>query len=605
MTSPNEKALRKRIRKWLLVQLAIPLSCGCIAPGQRKAQFVNSDPQPQISLVVPSAIELGETALATNLPPATVPDLETVLPKTAVVPAKALPVANSLRPTVQSTAYHRPVQVVQPTPLASSAYARSTKRASSDNSQLTSSHGDVHFDTASQISELSTSQSLALNEIPADVDIFEPQPQVIDLSSALGMAGGNAWSIQLARQKTIAAHADVLSAEAKWLPNLQFGIGWNKHDGRIQTSDGQVIEASRGSLFVGGGSTWGTAPVAGGSGGPLRLSADLALADAYFGTRIADRMLSAQRVGVSVARNDALLRAGLAYVDLVEAAGRVADAQAAIDAASKLVHMTEQFEQAGAGAQADVDRARTELARLEGVSQNAVRLFNVRSASLARALRLDPRFRLLPADQLIVPVSLFDTSLDLESQIATALATRPEFLQIRNQISAYCLEVDKAQVEPWIPHVAMAASAGSFGGGVGSQLNNSADRSDIDLQAVWQLDSMGLGTSARRQRARSILAQQRIRLADFRDEVTAQVVRAYEDVINYRTQIDSAESALASAASSYQRNFDRVRADEGLPIELLQAIQAQATGLNARTTAVSNYNRAQLELAHAAGQLSL
>ena len=167
--------------------------------------------------------------------------------------------------------------------------------------------------------------------------------QGIDLASALGMAGGNAWAIQLARQKTVEAHANLQQAEALWLPTLQFGVGWNNHSGRIQATDGNVIEASRGSLFVGGGATLGTAPVAGGSGGPLRLFADLALVDAYFNPKIATRQWSASRAGVSVAKNDALLNAGLAYVDLLQAAGQIADTEAAMAAVQQLLNLTETF----------------------------------------------------------------------------------------------------------------------------------------------------------------------------------------------------------------------------------------------------------------------
>ncbi len=60
---------------------------------------------------------------------------------------------------------------------------------------------------------------------------------------------------------------------------------------------------------------------------------------------------------------------------------------------------------------------------------------------------------------------------------------------------------------------------------------------------------------------------------------------------------------LALAESSDQRNLERIRADEGLPIELQQAITAKANGLRARTAAVANYNRAQLRLMYATGQL--
>lgn len=427
----------------------------------------------------------------------------------------------------------------------------------------------------------------------------------IDLASALGMAGGNAWTIQLARQKTVEAHANLQQAEALWLPTLQFGVGWNNHSGRIQATDGNVIEASRDSLFVGGGATLGTAPLAGGSGGPLRLFADLALVDAYFNPKIATRQWSAKQAGVSVAKNDALLQAGLAYMELVQAAGQIADTEAAITAVQQLLNLTETFAAAGAGARADVDRAATAKARLEQKLQNAQRLFRTRSASLARRLRLDPRFELYPADQVIVPLELLADSSDLEMLIQKALAKRPEVNELGHEIAGLCLEVKKQQLAPWIPLVAVTSSGGSFGGGKGSEINDQAGRTDLDVQALWQLESLGLGVVAKRNRAASRLSQRRTELSDLRDEITAEVISQQENVLNYRLQIDSANESLAMAEESYNRNLLRVRADEGLPIELLQAIQARASCLEDRTTAVAGYNRSQLRLLYATGQIGL
>ena len=265
------------------------------------------------------------------------------------------------------------------------------------------------------IEALPTPMDISESEISnSEISMPSSDPQVIDLASSLGMAGANAWTIQLARQRTLEAHADLTAAKALWLPSLQMGIGWNNHGGRIQATDGQVIEAARSSLFFGGGATFGSAPVAGGSGGPLRLSADLALADAFFGQKIAGRNLAARRYGVSVAQNQAVVRAGLAYIDLLEAAAMQADAQAAIDAASELLQLTQTFQQAGAGAQADVDRAATEQARLQQQLQDAERRRRTASASLARNLRLDPRTFLSPADPTMMPLEL---SADVEISI--------------------------------------------------------------------------------------------------------------------------------------------------------------------------------------------
>jgi outer membrane protein TolC len=444
--------------------------------------------------------------------------------------------------------------------------------------------GDIHQDTLTAHSGL------------------EPG-QPIDLGAALGMAGGNAWTIQLARQKTVEALAEVLRAKAIWLPTLQAGVGWNKHDGRIQTSAGDVIQASRNSVFLGGGATLGNALIAGGSGGPFRLMADVAIAEAFFGPKIASRNYDAERFGVSVAKNQAMLRAGTAYIDLLEAAGRVADAQAAIASADELVQLTRKFEAAGAGAQADVDRAVTERTRLQQALQNATRLYRVHSASLAQRLRLDPTELLQPADPYLVPVTLISQSDDPLGLIRTAFSRRPEICEQAQRISALSVESTMEQVAPWIPNVTMATSAGMFSGGTGSQAVNAGGRGDVDLQALWELENMGRGVAAKRKRVASRLTQQRILLADLQDQIRTEVVQANENVANYWLQIRSTESALETAESSYQRNLLRVQNAEGLPIELLQAIDARADALRARTAAVADYNRAQLELLFATGQL--
>lgn len=442
-----------------------------------------------------------------------------------------------------------------------------------------------------------------IDEMAANFDVVESQ-QSIDLASSLGMAGANAWTIQLARQRTVEAHADWRQARALWLPTLQFGVGWNKHDGRIQATDGNVIEASRGSLFVGGGATLGSAPVAGGSGGPLRLTADLAIADAYFAPKIASRSWAASKANIMVAQNKAVLDAGVGYINLLEASGQVADAQAAISSANQLLALTQTFEQAGAGAKADVDRAATERARLARRLADANRLQRTRSAILARRLRLDPRLTLHVVDQVIVPIELSSDITDVDSQIATAMSVRPEIQRQSQLISSLCLAVKKENIDPWLPRLAVATSAGNFGGGTGSSLDNQASRSDVDLQAVWELENLGVGVAAKRSRAGSRLAQSRTELADLRDQISADVVQAYENVLNYRTQIESSREALELAEASYQRNLQRVRADEGLPIELLQAITARASALSDRTEAISNYNRSQLQLLYATGQLA-
>jgi outer membrane protein TolC len=62
-----------------------------------------------------------------------------------------------------------------------------------------------------------------------------------------------------------------------------------------------------------------------------------------------------------------------------------------------------------------------------------------------------------------------------------------------------------------------------------------------------------------------------------------------------------AESGIRAATDSYQRNMERIRAGEGLPIEVLQSIQALDEARREYVRAVVGHNEAQFRLHRALG----
>ena len=64
---------------------------------------------------------------------------------------------------------------------------------------------------------------------------------------------------------------------------------------------------------------------------------------------------------------------------------------------------------------------------------------------------------------------------------------------------------------------------------------------------------------------------------------------------------DAAGPSQGTTIRTALTNFDRVRASEGLPIELIQAIRARTQALNDYTRAVADYNRSQFRLLRAIG----
>ena len=82
------------------------------------------------------------------------------------------------------------------------------------------------------------------------------------------------------------------------------------------------------------------------------------------------------------------------------------------------------------------------------------------------------------------------------------------------------------------------------------------------------------------------------------------MIAAAGDSASYRRQINAAEEGLDAANQSYALNVERIRDAEGIPLELVQAIQARTNSQNRLTDAICNYNRSQYRLLHAIGQPS-
>lgn len=423
----------------------------------------------------------------------------------------------------------------------------------------------------------------------------------IDLANALGLGGATNLQVRIARTQLFRAQARHFEAKTLWLPSIRFGVGYNKHDGSIQATEGDVIEAPRNSLFYGGGLGLGAAPLAAGSGGPPRLFVNLSLADAYFKPLAACQEVAAHGAAERAASNDSLAEIAEGYYSLVEAHGLLANAAAAQDLTKNMVGLVEDFERQGFSSKTEVFRAQTELGRRQREVADAERLSIVRSADLARVLRLPAQVHLAPVEEFVMPIEMVDAGMDADALIAIAMGSRPEVRQYAALREAACFRVREEHWRPWIPNVQAGASGGGFGGGPSTDFPGTTSRSDVDLLAVWEWKNLGLGNVALQRQRRGQLHQRVLELEAVRDRIAAEVVAASADVVSYRRQLEIARDAIVAAQQSYQLNEQRIRASEGLPIELLQSISALADARDAYTAAVANYNRAQYRLIRAMG----
>ena len=85
------------------------------------------------------------------------------------------------------------------------------------------------------------------------------------------------------------------------------------------------------------------------------------------------------------------------------------------------------------------------------------------------------------------------------------------------------------------------------------------------------------------------------------DRVAREIVEAHTQCESLREQIPVAQSGIRLAADSYQRNLQRIRGGQGLPLEVLQSLQALDQSRREYLRAVGDYDEWQFRLYHALG----
>lgn len=416
------------------------------------------------------------------------------------------------------------------------------------------------------------------------------ETQPIDLLTALRLADAQNPEIAVARERIRVAFARQELAELLWLPNLEAGPTWLRHDGQIQRATGEVLTISRSSLFIGGGPA---------------LSVDVG--EAIFAPLAARQITRAREAGAVAITHDRLLDVAVAYIDLLENYADLAINEETSKNARELLRLTESYERTGKGAAADTARSRTEAYRRERQHIEIQGRIRVASARLVELLLLPPRFPLLPIDPAVVPVAVVPEEMRLTNLLELAIANRPELAENRAVIAATVERWRAARLAPLLPELRLDYAAGGFGGGENEFFGAFKGRSDFAATALWQLQNFGLGNLALTRERHAQYAQATFRQGAIEAQVAAQVVTAFSVAFAQRQELAVAQREVVAARESFRLNEDRIRRapEQGRPIELLQAIQALAQARHDYLRVVSEYNRAQFRLYTALGNPSL
>jgi len=144
---------------------------------------------------------------------------------------------------------------------------------------------------------------LSIDERAARLPGAEPdatdRPLPINLATTLRLAGARPVIIEAAQASVGVAEAALSKANVLWLPSLNFGAGYYRHDGATQGQSGTFYDNSKDQFFAGAG-----------------LTARVSMADALYTPLAARQLLRSREIDTQTAQNDSLLAAALAYFDV-------------------------------------------------------------------------------------------------------------------------------------------------------------------------------------------------------------------------------------------------------------------------------------------------
>jgi outer membrane protein TolC len=405
----------------------------------------------------------------------------------------------------------------------------------------------------------------------------------INLDTVFRLAEDQNSQVGVARARVEEAWAAKDVADMSWLPSLNVGTLYFRHEGGIANENGTITRSSFGLLF-----------------GGLEITSRLDLREAVYIKVNAERQLWQQRGELRRVTSETLLDAATTYIDLL--AARNAEA-IVLEQLKELDNLYGRADRLADPAKGDPG-ARVEAVRIR-VQQRAFqrRLASVReqakraSAKLAYLLGVDPDLTLVPVDQKLAPLRLVDVSPAVNDLVAQALRSGPGIQEMEGLLALIHESMAKAcGPGKYLPVLEMRMIEGGFGTGPGDSMTWD-NRWDLGLQARWNL--MEWVTAHDRQRVLEAKTEQaHLAFQDLRGKLTAGVKEAREAIVGGQEQIHLAQEQVNEARRVHDLSEKRVQnlvqgsSYSEVLLSLVSVAGAQASYLNA----VRDYDQAQIRL---------
>lgn len=442
----------------------------------------------------------------------------------------------------------------------------------------------------------------------------------INLATALRLADARPLIVASAQASAWVAEGELQKAKVLWLPDLNLGFDYIRHDGNGP-------DTLRGVNIPGGQNAFGQySPANFGrqqdqninffyAGGALFLMRNAT--DMIFEPLSARQRLNAARFDIQTAKNNALLQTARAYFDVHRYRGRYIGALDCVVKGRQLIEKINAL-RSDLIPLLEVDRARTLLGFLEQLANSDRQNWRRSSANLTQVLRLDPRSVVEPMEKDHMQITMIDPARSLDDLMPIGLTNRPELAGHQAMVQAALVRIRQEKLRPFLPVLQWNGfqtpyeqiQVGAFGIGNGGKMNLWSARDDVSPQGLWQFDACGLGNIAMVKWRRGEASQATIELFKAQDMVAADVTRAQARLQSAAARVVQAERELRGALSNYNGVFEGLGQTKRFgnllqlvfrPQEVVFSLKLLKLAYDDYYSTVADYNSAQFEMFHALG----
>lgn len=421
----------------------------------------------------------------------------------------------------------------------------------------------------------------------AGAETTNESTQVIDLPSALRLAGAQNLDVQIARERLQEARANRLSALEQFFPWLAPGVSYHRRDGVAQAVPSGVVSDAHFQSYSPG----------------VTLAAQVVLGDAIYNSLAAKQLLQASGHALESQRQEAVLSAALGYLDLTKAQAQAEVLRQAVRTSEDYQKQLHTAVETGIAFRGDELRVQSQTEHYQLSLRQALERQRVAAAELARRLHLDPRIELVPPPTELAALTLVDTNASRDKLVQQALSLRPELKENQAQVLAAQAAKDGVVYGPWIPTVGAQVYGGGFGGGPDGGQDHFGAEGDYSVGLSWRIGPGGLLDAGRIRAHNARLSTAQLQETKFKDLIIAQVVTGIARVESLEEQIQLASRNLATAAEALRLTRERKQYGVGIVLEDIQAQQDLTQARSDYLSALAEYNKAQYTLSRAAGAL--